>query len=313
MPDRELGFIELTGTTRIVFTVNVWKGQSRGNIRKWVTTDKYTGPTKSGMSLGGALLIELLAAVRKLQATLPAHGETLLATVGKTGDWEIRITVIPPDAESSLPSLDIREFVDNPRYTGPTKSGVRFPWDKLRQFGGLLEALTQDLGAATKAEDTLFPEVQPDWLQEVPGKDKTGSESAPAIPGLDGAPLKDFPNDFLPNGAIDAAQLKLPDDSLSIAQDRDGRFFVASDSGFHHVVRNEVEGKFLLYAHHRGHRDLKLPKAMFPVFSTVASYEKYCRELRQKLVRNLEARSRNHQLAELMARQTFEAHGLPAL
>jgi hypothetical protein len=173
--------------------------------------------------------------------------------------------------------------------------------------------LTQDLGAATKAEDTLFPEVQPDWLKEVPGKDKAGPEKTPAIPGLDGAPLKDFPNDFLPNGAIDAAPLTLPNDTLSIAQDRDGHFFVASDSGFHQVVRNEVEGKFLLYAHHRGHRDLNLPKAMFPVFSTVASYEKYCRELRQKLVRNLEARSRNHQLAELMARQTFEAHGLPAI
>ncbi len=313
MPDREIGFIELAGTTRIVFSVNVWKGQSRTSIRKFVATEKYAGPTKSGMSLSGALLMELLAAVRKLQATLPAHGETLLGAVGKTKEWEIRITLIPPDAESSLPSLDIREFVDTPHYSGPTKAGVRFPWDKLRQFAGLLEILAQDLGAAAKAEDTLFPEVQPDWVKEATDKDKTGPEHQPAVHGFDAATLKDFPRDFLPNGTIDAAQLNLPEDSLSIVQDHDGRYFVASDSGFHQMVRNEVEGKFLLYAHHRGHRDLTLPKEMFKVFSTVAGYEKYCRELRQKLVRTLEARSRNHQLAELIARQTFEAHGLPAL
>jgi hypothetical protein len=311
MADRDIGFIELTATTRIVFAVNLWKGQSRGSIRKFVATEKYAGPTKSGMSLNGALLLELLAAVRKLQATLPAHGETLLGTVGKTKEWEIRITLIPPDAESSLPSLDIREFVDTHRYTGPTKAGVRFPWDKLRQFAGLLEALAQHLGAAAQAEDTLFPEVQPDWVKEATDKHKTDPEHQPAVQGFDVAALKDFPKDFLPNGPIDAAQLKLPDDLLFIAQDRDGHFFVASGSGFHHVVRNEVEGKFLLYAHHRGHRDLKLPKEMFKVFSTVAGYEKHCRELRQKLVRALEARSSNRQLAELMARQTFEAHGLP--
>ncbi len=311
MPDRETGFIELTGTTRIVFAAGVWKGQSRGSIRKFVTTQRYTGPTKSGLSLGSPLLVELLTAVRKLEATLPAQGETLLATVGKTKDWEIRITLIPPDAESSLPSLDIREFVDTPRYTGPTKAGVRFPWDKLRRFAGLLETLAQDLGAAVKAEATLFPEVQPDWVKEAADKDKTGPEHQPAMQGFDVANLKDFPRDFLPNGTMEAAQLKLPDDPLFIAQDHDGHFFVASDSGFHQVVRNEVEGKFLLYAHHRGQRDLDLPKEMFKVFSTVAGYEKYCRELRQKLVRTLEARCRSHQLAELMARQTFEAHGLP--
>jgi hypothetical protein len=50
---------------------------------------------------------------------------------------------------------------------------------------------------------------------------------------------------------------------------------------------------------------------MFKVFSAVANYEKFCRELRQKLVRDLEARSRNRALAEHMARDTFESHGLP--
>jgi hypothetical protein len=44
---------------------------------------------------------------------------------------------------------------------------------------------------------------------------------------------------------------------------------------------------------------------------TAAGYEKYCRELRQKLVHDLEARSRNRTLAEYMASYTLASHGLP--
>ena len=50
---------------------------------------------------------------------------------------------------------------------------------------------------------------------------------------------------------------------------------------------------------------------MFKVFSAVAGYEKYCRELRQKLVRNLEARTHNRTLAEHMTQETLQTHGLP--
>jgi hypothetical protein len=52
---------------------------------------------------------------------------------------------------------------------------------------------------------------------------------------------------------------------------------------------------------------------MFKVFCTVAGYEKYCRELRQKLVQDLELRCHNRQLAEYQARDIFESHGLPVL
>src|SRR5580704_2801245 len=164
MADREIGFIELSGTTRIVFSVGTWKGQPRGSFRKFVASEKYTGPTKSGFSLTGAMLLQLLQPLRSLQATIPAHGEAVFASVAKTSESEIRITVIPPDGGAALPSVDIREFLDTPGYTGPTKKGVRLTWDKLKQFVQLLETVAHELGAATKAETTLFPDVQPAWL-----------------------------------------------------------------------------------------------------------------------------------------------------
>ena len=313
MADREIGFIELSGTTRIVFSVGTWKGEPRGSFRKFVTSERFTGFTISGFSLDGSTLVQLLRPLQTLQSTTPAHGETVFASIGKTSDWQIRVTIIPPDGDTTLPNVDIREFIETARYTGPTKAGVRFAWDKLRQFVQLLETVIHQLGAAVKEETTLFPEVQPAWVAEA-AKPKPAPAPGPhGAPGLDPAKLKSFPDAFIPPGTTDGQPLTLPDETISLSQDREGRYFVANISGFRQAVRNEVEGKFLVYAQQRGQREIHLPKEMFKVFSTVAGYEKYCRELRQKLVHDLELRCRNRQLADYQARDILESHGLPAL
>jgi len=310
MADREIGYIELTATTRIIFAVGSWKGQSRASIRKFVTSGKYTGPTKSGMSLDGVSLVQLLPAVRKLQSSVPADGETVFASVGKTADWEIRITLIPPDADKRLPNVDIREYVDTAGYTGPTPKGVRFAWDKLKQFAQLLEVLVHELGAAAQSDPGLFPEVQPAWVSEAK-KDAATSTPKPAPNGFDPTSIKSFPAAFLPAGKFEVEPIKLPSIPLKIGQDRSAHYFVTDDSGFHRPVRNEVEGKFFLYSQRCGATELSLPKEMIKVFSAVAGYEKYCRELRKKLIRDFEARSRNRALAEHMAQETMQTHGLP--
>ena len=182
MADREIGFVELTSTTRIIFSVGSWKGQSRGSIRKFVATEKYAGPTKSGISLDGAMVVQLLAVLRALQSTVPTNDQNQHVSVGKTRDWEIRIAIVPPDKESQLPSVDIREFVATPHYNGPTKAGVRFPWDKLKQFTQLVEVLLQQLGVAASSEPTLFPDMQPQYASEA--KETRGTtEHKPAPTG----------------------------------------------------------------------------------------------------------------------------------
>ena len=310
MADREIGFVQLTETTRIIFSVGSWKGKSRGSIRKFIATDKYSGPTKSGLSLDGATVVQLLAALRALHSTVPAKDQKQHISVAKTHDWEIRIAIVPPDEDRALPSIDIREFVETPGYTGPTKKGVRFPWDRLKQFVQLVEVLVQQLGAVASSETTLFPEVQPQWIAD--SKRTHGTIEHKSVPhGFDASTLKPFPDAFLPQGKFDLEIVRLPPNRLKIAQDRDGHYFVTDDSSFRRQVRNEVEGKFFAYAQLRGDSELRLPTEMFKVFSAVAGYEKYCRELQRKTVRDLELRSRNRNLAEHIAREVFEAHGLP--
>jgi hypothetical protein len=206
--------------------------------------------------------------------------------------------------------VDIREFIETPDWPGYTKKGVRFPWDKLKQFTELVETLVQQLGVVAESETTLFPDTKPQWVSDAKGKPSAAAHK-PAPHGFDATSLKSFPDAFLPEGKLDVENVKLPTDRLKIAQDRDGHYFVTDASEFHHQVRNEVEGKFFLYAQQRGQNELRLPKEMFKVFSAVANYEKYCREIRQKLVRDLEVRSRNRPLAEHMAQETMQTHGLP--
>jgi hypothetical protein len=50
---------------------------------------------------------------------------------------------------------------------------------------------------------------------------------------------------------------------------------------------------------------------MIHIFKTVAAYDKHCRELRQRIVRNLEIKSGNGLLADFQTRQLLAKHKLP--
>jgi hypothetical protein len=310
MPDRTIGEVALSKTVRFVFAVAIWQGQARGSIRKFVQTAKYTGPAKSGLFLKGELLAQLHGALKGLARTVPAGDGTLVATVGKNRGSEIRVTMVAPDGGAGLPSVDVREYVETASYTGPTPKGIRFPWDKLAPVVQLMEVLLKELGTETAGEVTLFPDVQPGWVEQTQKPAREAPTEA-AIDEFSLGGLKCFPNDFV--DACEATAVQLPDCALKVTHHLDGHHVVTTGEGFDHRVRNEVEGKFLVYAHQRGARTLAVPKTMFLVFKAVAAYEKYCRELRQDLVRKLERKSGNRHLAEYQAKQIFQTHGLPML
>ena len=69
--------------------------------------------------------------------------------------------MIPSENLKALPSVDVREHVSNANYTGPTQKGVRFSWEKLPEFIGILEKQAEQLSETTKSQPTLFPEGIP--------------------------------------------------------------------------------------------------------------------------------------------------------
>jgi hypothetical protein len=62
--------------------------------------------------------------------------------------------------------VDIREYLDTPNYSGPTKKGVRFGWEKLPEVVTLIETQAKRLGAHSKSQPALLPDATPEWVNK---------------------------------------------------------------------------------------------------------------------------------------------------
>jgi len=121
--------------------------------------------------------------------------------------------------------------VDSETYTGPTKKGVRFAWDKLTEFIGLLETQARQLGAGEKARPILFTEAHPGWVKDAEmagvgkghGGDSVLQELLPQGP-------KAFPGEFL-DDVKKTENLKLPAEPISVVVLPGGNHAVQSDLG----------------------------------------------------------------------------------
>jgi len=309
--DSVVGTIQLTRTTSLVFSVRPWKGRMLAHVRKFVASEKYEGPTKSGMAMGGEVLMSVIDALTRLKADVPGAKEKQFARVHKAGDIDIVITVIPPDDLKALPSVDVREYVDSETYTGPTKKGVRFAWDKLTEFIGLLETQARQLGSVEKVQPVLFTNAHPDSMKdtEKAGSDKRHGSDSVLQELLPQGP-KAFPGEFL-GGVKKTANLELPAEPISVVVLPGGKHAVHSDLGFRHDVRNPTEGNFIYYAHLRGLKAVPVPTVMIELFRAVKAYENYVRDLRHALMKAYERKSGHRPMAEHQTREAFKSYGLP--
>ncbi len=309
--DSVIGTIQLTRTASLVFSVQPWKGRMLAHVRKFVAGEKYEGPTKAGMAMGGDLLISVIDALTRLRAEAPGAKEKQFAKLRKAQSTYIAVTVIPPDDLKALPSVDVREYVNGETYSGPTKKGVRFPWDKLTEFIGLLEMQARQLGSEEKAQAVLFADAHPSWVKDA---EKAGTEK-----GHDGDSVlrellpqgpKAFPSEFL-DGVKKTVNLELPTEPISVVVLPGGKHAVQSDLGFRHDVKNPINGNFIYYAHLRGLKAVMVPTAMIDIFKAVKAYENYVRDLRQALLKAYERKSGHRPMAEHQTREAFKSFGLP--
>lgn len=311
--DDVVGTIQLTHSISLVFSIRPWKGRMLAHVRKFVSCAKYEGPTKAGLAMAGDVLVSVIDALTRLNAEVPGVDERQFAKVHKGGDTDIVVTVVPPDDPKGLPSVDVREYVDSETYTGPTKKGVRFPWDRLPQFITVLQTQARQLGGTERTQPILFPEALPGWVKqaEQAGTDERRSRDTVLQELLPDGP-KDFPGEFL-NGKEKVGKVELPSEPISVLALAGGKHAVQSDFGFRHDVRNLTEGNFILYAYLRGHRKVAVPTQMIEVFRSVKAYENYLRDLRHALMKAYERRSGHRPMAEHQAKEVFKTYGLPWL
>jgi hypothetical protein len=260
----------------------------------------------------GEVLVAVIEALQGLKVQVPGPAETEYARIAKSEDTRIVIKTIPPDDLKSLPCVDVREFVESPGYTGWTKKGVRFPWDKLSEFVAILETQAKRMGAKEKAKPVLFPEARPVWVEkaENAGDPKQAPRDAVLAQVLPEGP-KDFPGEFV--SGKKGSLVQLPKEPVEVAQQPDGRYVVRSSLGFSHAVRNVTEGNFIYYAYLRGHRSIRVPTEMIDIFKAVKAYENHVRDLRHALLQAYERKAGHRPMAEHQTREVLNSLGLPWL
>ena len=178
---------------------------------------------------------------------------------------------MPDEDSGGLPLVDIREFIDTPRYQGPTKRGIRFRWNLLPEVLACLREQAKVIGENEKSEPSLFGLGLIEQGEKP--EEKEGSFTAASLAELLGEDLKQFPADFLADSTVKSTRIKLPEALLRLEQDNTGAYVLKTEEGFFAKVRNPAEANFIIYAQLRGHNEVLLPNEMVQTFRTVKAYE----------------------------------------
>ena len=85
MADQIIAEISLGESTKLIFSTNEWRGRYYAGVRKFVSTQKYDGPTKSGLSIDKQLLREIISVLSDLERALPSKTEEEIKRIPKSG------------------------------------------------------------------------------------------------------------------------------------------------------------------------------------------------------------------------------------
>jgi len=72
---KEIARVELNATDRLVISINEYRGKEYVDIRKFVESPDYTGPTKQGVRFSADLLPEVLESLKKVAEGLGVEAE----------------------------------------------------------------------------------------------------------------------------------------------------------------------------------------------------------------------------------------------
>jgi len=309
MPEQTIGEVALGETTKLIFNVSEWKGRQFAGVRKFVSTQKYEGWTKAGLSMNRSLLRAVIDTLVSLEQSLPPKDENEFKRIPKGETEYVKFATIPPDGDG-LPFVDVREFVDKPTYQGPTKRGIRFRWNLLPEVVACLREQAKVIGENERNEPTLFG---PGAFAEPEEKETAPVPTANGLADLVGEDIKSFPSGFLNGAPGEGTTLELPDTELRLEQDIAGKYHLRTDEDRFCAVRNPAEANFIIYAQMRGHNEVNIPAAMINVFKAVKAYENYARTMRTRLVSKVLKKVGQRSVAEYEARKKMEEVGLPWL
>lgn len=313
-----IGSMPISKSAEIVFSIAQYGDGYHANIRKFATTQRYTGATKSGIVLKHQALIQLIELLEAFLQEVPEFSKGEIGRIPKSQSSEIVVQIIK-DKRDDFYSLDIREYISSSSYEGWTKKGIRI---RIEQIQALVELMKQGearLRALTGDEMPMFAVASTDRRSQsriAPETSESGAHTSivdDVINAVIPEGSKNFPDDFL-DDSLDASAFKeveLPPDRLRLVSTTSRTQQLVSDSGFSYEARNPVEAKYILYIQLQGGTIARIPLKPFEVFKAVKSYEQYLRSLQQQLVDAYAQRTHHRQTALHFAQIAFQNLGLP--
>ena len=127
--------------------------------------------------------------------------------------------------------------------------------------------------------------------------------------------VKKFPEDFwdvsIKRGKF--KELDLPDQPLEISQPFLGEITISSKNEFTYKTRNPSEAKYLKYAHYNSAYRVKIPVEPIFILKTVSAYERYIRDLKNRLFEAFYNRIHDQKLSHNLTQSALEALKLPEI
>ncbi len=172
----EIGTISLTESSEIIFYIDSYRGKQFANIRKFVKSKKYTGPSKSGIKLNKTELQKIYESLRNLSVQTDDLQESEICKIPVHKGKSIRVGI---NFFNGSYGLDIREYLETKKYSGPSRKGVRIPVDCFEDIILHLEDLLRKIDEWPKG--TLFADIKKD---SQPEDRKEKSENKKEIEGV---------------------------------------------------------------------------------------------------------------------------------
>jgi hypothetical protein len=132
----DVGQIELTASQTLKISISEWKGELAVDIRKYVETSSYTGPTAQGVRIG---LRQFRQILNNLRENTSSANEKRVGVLGWTGkNFELDFVAQIIEYEGRL-RLDLREQFTKNGVKLFSRKGIAVPLDKYNDFISLLE------------------------------------------------------------------------------------------------------------------------------------------------------------------------------
>jgi hypothetical protein len=127
--------------------------------------------------------------------------------------------------------------------------------------------------------------------------------------------VKKFPEDFwdLSIKRGEFKELTLPEEPIEISQPFFEEIEISSKGGFSCKTRNPSEAKYVKYAHLNGKLTVKIPAKPISIFKTVSAYERYIKDLKNKLFESFYNRTHDQKLSSSLIQSILERLKLPII